>query len=125
MSNYTKSTNFATKDSLISGNPLKIVKGTEIDTEFNNLAIAIATKKDTTAIEAVATGGTGQSSYTNGQLLIGNSTGNTLTKAKLTAGSGITILNGAGSITISSSGGGGGGSDVVSNLFLFSNFGGF
>lgn len=51
---------------------------------------------------SVANGGTGQSSYTNGQLLIGNSTGNTLTKATLTAGSGITITNGAGSITISS-----------------------
>jgi len=46
MSNYTKSTNFATKDSLSSGNPLKIVKGTEIDTEFNNIQTAIATKAD-------------------------------------------------------------------------------
>jgi hypothetical protein len=47
MSNYTKSTNFATKDSLPSGDALKIVKGTEIDTEFNNIATAIATKADT------------------------------------------------------------------------------
>lgn len=46
MSNYTKSTNFATKDALASGNPSKIVKGTEIDTEFNNIATAIATKAD-------------------------------------------------------------------------------
>ena len=46
MSNYTKSTNFATKDALSSGNSLKIVKGTEIDTEFNNIATAIATKAD-------------------------------------------------------------------------------
>lgn len=46
MSDYTKSTNFASKDSLSSGNPLKIVKGTEIDTEFNNIATAIATKAD-------------------------------------------------------------------------------
>jgi len=46
MSNYTKSTNFATKDSLPSGDPLKIVKGTEIDTEFNNIATAVATKAD-------------------------------------------------------------------------------
>ena len=46
MSNYTKATNFATKDALTSGNPLKIVKGTEIDTEFNNIATAIATKSD-------------------------------------------------------------------------------
>lgn len=47
MTNYTKSTNFATKDALISGNPLKIVKGTEIDTEFNNIATAVGTKADT------------------------------------------------------------------------------
>jgi hypothetical protein len=47
MSDYTKSTNFATKDALSSGNPLKIVKGTEIDTEFNNIQTAIATKADT------------------------------------------------------------------------------
>jgi hypothetical protein len=46
MSDYTKSTNFATKDALSSGNALKIVKGTEIDTEFNNIATAIATKSD-------------------------------------------------------------------------------
>ena len=46
MSDYTKSTNFATKDNLSSGNTLKIVKGTEIDTEFNNIATAIATKAD-------------------------------------------------------------------------------
>jgi hypothetical protein len=56
----------------------------------------------------VANGGTGQSSYTDGQLLIGNSTGNTLSKATLTAGSGITITNGSGSITIAATGGGSG-----------------
>ena len=46
MSDYTKSTNFASKDSLASGNAAKIVKGTEIDTEFNNIATAVATKSD-------------------------------------------------------------------------------
>lgn len=46
MSNYVQSTNFATKDALASGDPLKIVKGTEIDTEFNNIATAVATKAD-------------------------------------------------------------------------------
>jgi hypothetical protein len=56
----------------------------------------------------VDNGGTGQTSYTDGQLLIGNTTGgNTLTKSTLTAGSGISITNGAGSITIATSGGGG------------------
>ena len=46
MTDYTKATNFASKDSLSSGNSLKIVKGTEIDTEFNSIATAIATKAD-------------------------------------------------------------------------------
>jgi hypothetical protein len=57
-----------------------------------------------TGTVAVTNGGTGQTTYTNGQLLIGNSTGNTLAKATLTAGSGISISNGAGSITISATG---------------------
>jgi hypothetical protein len=56
MSNYTKSTNFATKDNLTPGDPLKIVRGTEIDTEFNNIATAIATKTDNAS--AAITGGT-------------------------------------------------------------------
>lgn len=46
MTDYVKSTNFASKDSLPTGNPSKIVKGTEIDTEFNNIATAVATKAD-------------------------------------------------------------------------------
>jgi hypothetical protein len=58
----------------------------------------------------VASGGTGQTSYTDGQLLIGNTTGNTLAKSTLTAGSGVSITNGSGSITISATGLGG---DVV------------
>lgn len=47
MSNYTKATDFASKDALLSGNPAKVIKGTEIDTEFNNIAIAVATKAET------------------------------------------------------------------------------
>ena len=47
MSNYTKATNFASKDSLPSGNSGKIIKGTEIDTEFNAIASAITSKADT------------------------------------------------------------------------------
>jgi hypothetical protein len=54
---------------------------------------------------AVSRGGTGQSSFTDGQLLIGNSTGNTLTKATLTPGAGISITNAAGAITVATSGG--------------------
>lgn len=46
MSNYTKTTNFAVKDGLVSGNPNKIIKGTDIDTEFNNIASAVNSKSD-------------------------------------------------------------------------------
>jgi hypothetical protein len=60
----------------------------------------------------VGNGGTGQSSFVNGELLIGNTTGNTLAKATLTAGTGIAITNGAGSITIA----------VSSAVFTASNF---
>ena len=49
MTAYVKSTNFASKDSLASGNPLKIVKGTEIDIEFNNIATAVDSKADSTS----------------------------------------------------------------------------
>ena len=66
--------------------------------------IATGTWEGTTV--AVDQGGTGQTSYTNGQLLIGNTTGNTLAKATLTAGTNITITEGAGSITIAAAAGG-------------------
>jgi hypothetical protein len=62
--------------------------------------IASGTWQGTTV--GVPYGGTGQSSYTDGQLLIGNTTGNTLTKASLTAGTGISITPGSGSISIAS-----------------------
>lgn len=51
---------------------------------------------------SVDRGGTGQTTYTDGQLLIGNSSDNSLAKATLTAGSGVTITNGNGTIEISS-----------------------
>lgn len=46
MSDYTKTVDFAAKDALTTGDPLKVVKGTEINTEFANIATAIATKAD-------------------------------------------------------------------------------
>ena len=198
MSNYTKTTNFTAKDSLISGNPSKIVKGSEIDAEFTAIETAVNSKSNTasptftgtatiptaaitnitfggtpitstaaelnvldgitstvtelnytdgvtSAIQAqidakaplnspvlvtpnlgtpsagvltnatglpivagttgtlsTARGGTGVTTASNGQLLIGNGSG--FTAAALTAGSGVTLTNGAGSIAIAFTG---------------------
>lgn len=49
---------------------------------------------------ATGRGGTGQTTYTDGQLLIGNSSGGILDKATLTAGNATIITNGGGSITV-------------------------
>lgn len=46
MSSYVKATNFATKDTLPTGDANKIVKGTEIDNEFNAIAGAVSSKAD-------------------------------------------------------------------------------
>ena len=46
MSEYTKATNFAGKDALSSGDPQKIIKGSEIDAEYNAIAAAISSKAD-------------------------------------------------------------------------------
>ena len=62
------------------------ISGSEIESTLNLSNFAVGTL-------AVGRGGTGQTTYTNGDLLIGNTTGNTLTKAKLTAGTGVTVTN--------------------------------
>lgn len=80
MSDYTKSTNFATKDNLSSGNALKIVKGTEIDTEFNNIATAIATKADLASPTF-----TGSPSLPTGTTAVTQSAGNNTTLLATTA----------------------------------------
>jgi hypothetical protein len=49
MANYTKATNFATKDTLPTGDSGKIVKGTEIDNEFNAISSAISSKADSSS----------------------------------------------------------------------------
>lgn len=75
-------------------------------------ALNLAGASVVTGTLPVGNGGTGQSSYVNGELLIGNTTGNTLSKATLTQGTGITITNGNGSITIA----------VSASVFTSSNF---
>ena len=66
MSNYTKTTDFAAKDSLPSGDPNKVVKGSEFETEYDNIATAIARKADsdsptftgTLIVDNITVGGT-------------------------------------------------------------------
>lgn len=62
-----------------------------------------------TAVLDASLGGTGQSTYANGELLIGDSATGELAKATLTAGTNVSIVNGNGTITISATGGSGGG----------------
>ena len=65
MAQYVKATNFASKDALLTGDPNKIVKGAEIDDEFNNIQTAVNSKADTlsptltgTPLAPTATAGT-------------------------------------------------------------------
>ena len=46
MTNFVKTTNFLSKDSMQTSNPLKTIRGSELDTEFNNLQTTSATKAD-------------------------------------------------------------------------------
>lgn len=46
MSDYTKTTNFAAKDALTTGDPAKLILGTALNTEFDNIATAVSSKLD-------------------------------------------------------------------------------
>lgn len=70
MSNYTKTTNFLAKDSLPENDSGKIIKGSEFDTEFNNLQTAVNTKADiaSPALTGVPTAPTATSGTNTTQL---------------------------------------------------------
>ena len=80
MSNYVQSTNFATKDNLSPGDPLKIVKGTEINTEYANIATAVATKADLASPTF-----TGTPTLPTGTISVTQSPGNSSTAISTTA----------------------------------------
>src|SRR6056297_2183541 len=78
MSNYTKTTDFAAKDSLPSGDSGKIIRGSEFETEFDNIATAIATKADTAG--PTFTGTTTLADVTvNGNITLGGAATDTVT----------------------------------------------
>ncbi len=84
MSNYTKTTNFTAKDSLPTGNTNKIIRGSEFDTEFNNIATAVTTKADlagpalTGTATAVNLTVSGTMTASSGMTLTGTLTGGTI-----------------------------------------------
>lgn len=84
----------------VNGTNITITGGTGITTDVGDSS-EVVINLDTPV--SVANGGTGVNSPSSGQLLIGNSS-NTYTLAQLTAGSGVSIVNGDGAITISTSG---------------------
>jgi hypothetical protein len=101
---------------LVVSSSAQIIAGLPAGTISGSGQVAINSTDGTLNVNK---GGTGQTSYINGELLIGNTTGNTLTKSTLTAGTGIGISNGAGSITVSNTGVTSvGGTGTVSGLTL-------
>ena len=96
MSNYTKLTNFASKDSLASGNPLKVIKGTEIDDEFEAIETAVATKANLASptFTGTPTATTAASSTNTTQIATTAFVQAAITANAPTAGTGITITSG-------------------------------
>ena len=99
-----------TIQNLSGGNSLSVPAGGSSDTLATLKATQTFSSGSTWNGVAIGTsyGGTGQTTYTDGQLLIGNTSSGGLSKATLTAGSNITITNGSGTITIASTASGGG-----------------
>jgi hypothetical protein len=97
----------------LATNTTQIATTQFVRTEIANMSLGSGTFTGTLS---VLNGGTGQSTYSDGELLIGNTIGNTLTKSTLTAGNGVTITNGNGSITIDVVTGGTGGIGTVTNV---------
>jgi hypothetical protein len=107
-SSYTGNSNLVTLGTITTGTwnatTISTTKGGTGLTSFTSggAVYASSTSALTTGTLPVASGGTGQTSFTNGQLLIGNTTGNTLTVGTLTGTANrVIITNSAGGITLS------------------------
>ena len=70
MTQYVKSTSFTSKDTLPPGSALKILKGTEIDVELDNIAVAVNSKADlfSAALTGVPTAPTASSGTSTTQI---------------------------------------------------------
>ena len=102
MSNYTKTTNFATKDSLPSGDPNKIVKGAEINTEFDNIATAVSTKANSASPTFTGTVTIPTADINGGAIdgtVIGGSTAASVTGTTLTANTSLNIAGDGATVT--------------------------
>ena len=112
MSDYTKLTNYAVKDGYTTGTPAKVVKGTELDDEFNAIATAVATKVDSTDVLTVAQGGTNATTATDARA--------SLSAAKSGANSDITSLTGL-TTPLAVSQGGVGVATIAANAVVLGN----
>ena len=106
MANYTKLTDFASKDALPTGNAAKIVKGTEIDDEFEALETVIATKSDiaSPAFTGTPTAPTAATTTNTTQLATTAFVQQEITANLATAGAGISITDNEISIASTSNG---------------------
>jgi hypothetical protein len=130
MSNYTKATNFATKDTLPTGDSNKIVKGTEIDNEFNSISGAISSKADIasptftgTPAAPTATAGSNTSQLANTAYVRGEITALSLGNMATQAKSAVDITGGTivGITDLTVADGGTGRSTLTSNALLVGN----
>ena len=102
MSNYSKSTNFATKDSLATGNPLKVIKGTEIDDEFEAIETSIATKLDSASPTITGTATIAAATITTGTVTTLTSTTANITTLNL--GNWVVSLDGSNNLVFNYNG---------------------
>ena len=54
MSDYSRQNDFGAKDALTTGDPLKLIKGSEVDAELDAIVVAVATKVDEPASPSTA-----------------------------------------------------------------------